>query len=175
MIDQTVFVDGYNILNSWVEARFLMPGELDFTREQLVRHLSSCFAFWGSDCWLVFDAHLVKGGRGNSEPHGEHLRIIFTVEGQTADSFIERSVDEMRTLGKQVTVCTSDWEEQNIVLTRGAHRMSARDLLWRVKRAELEMSNLSKHPKPWQKSWLEDNLPGDVRETLRKMRDKKGE
>jgi hypothetical protein len=166
-------VDGYNIVNNWLEAKFLAPGDLDFARSQLINHLASCFSYWGTDCWLVFDAHLVKGGRINVESETDHLQVIYTAEGQTADSFIERAAAEMQELGRPVVVCTSDWAEQNIALTRGASRLSARDLLWRVRQAEADMSNLSKNPQAWQKSWLEDNLPPDVRNRLRNLRDKK--
>lgn len=173
MTGQLFLIDGYNILNNWVEAKFLQPGELDYVREQLIARLSSSFAYWGEQACLVFDAHLVKGGRVSVEQLNENLQIIFTAEGQTADSFIERTAAELQSLEQPVTVCTSDWAEQNIALTRGANRLSARDLLWRVRQAEAEMSNLSRHPKAWQKSWLEDNLPGEVRDKLRYLRDKK--
>lgn len=172
MNSQITLVDGYNIIRQWQEARFLEAGnDLDPLRERLISHLCSCFSYWGTECWLVFDAHLVAGGKGSSEVRADCLRVFYTQEGQTADSFIERSVAELQALGYQSLVCTSDWAEQNIALTKGALRLSARDLLMRVKQAEQEMSRLSQNPTLWQKSWLEDSLPDQVQRKLREMRD----
>ncbi len=172
MNGQITLVDGYNIIRQWQEARFLDSGnDLDPLREQLITHLCSCFAYWGTECWLVFDAHLVVGGRGSSEVRADCLRVVYTQEGQTADSFIERSVAELQSHGYESVVCTSDWAEQNIALTRGALRLSARDLMIRVKQAEREMSRLSNNPTGWQKSWLEDSLPDQIQRRLREMRD----
>jgi len=172
MNGQITLVDGYNIIRQWQEARFLEPGnDLDPLREQLITHLCSCFAYWGTECWLVFDAHLVAGGQGSCEVRADCLRVFYTADGQTADSFIERSVAELQALGHESIVCTSDWALQNISLTRGALRLSARDLLQRVKQAEKEMSRLSNNPTGWQKSWLEDSLPEQIQRKLRAMRD----
>lgn len=172
MNGQIVLVDGYNIIRQWQEARFLGPGnDLDPVREQLINHLCSCFSYWGTECWLVFDAHLVPGGQGNSESRADCLQVFYTREGQTADAFIERSLGELQSAGHELVVCTSDWAEQNIALTRGAQRLSARDFLLRVRRAEQEMSARSRSPNSWRKSWLEDSLPDHVQQKLRELRD----
>ncbi len=172
MTSQLVLIDGYNIIRQWQEARFLPPGnDLDPLRERLIRHLSSCSAYWDIECWVVFDAHLVPGGSGGVESPAACLQVIYTKEGQTADSFIERAAADVQSTDRDVIVCTSDWAEQNIALTKGAQRLSARDLLVRVRQAEDEIGRLSRSPGNWQKSWLEDSLPSHVQQQLRQMRD----
>ncbi|MGI6359196.1 MAG: NYN domain-containing protein [Bacillota bacterium] len=172
MTSQLVLIDGYNIIRQWQEARFFPPGEdLDPLRERLIKHLCSCFAYWDAECWLVFDAHLVSGGLGCIQSPARCLQVIYTREGQTADSFIERAAAELQSEDRTVTVCTSDWAEQNIALAKGAQRLSARDLLVRVRQAEEEIGKLSNNPGNWQKSWLEDSLPTHVQQQLRRLRD----
>ena len=164
-------VDGYNVSNKWVEVGFLQPGELEFVRQQLITLLSSMASFWGIQCFLVFDAHLVKDNLGASEQINPNLCVIFTAENQTADSVIERLSVGLALAKHTTLVCTSDKAEQNIVLTQGASRISVREFLLEVKQAKREMTHTySRHPATGQRSWLEDCLPPKVREALDDMR-----
>jgi len=81
---------------------------------------------------LVFDAYKVPGGREHVEDRGG-LVIIYTKEAETADQYIEKAAHE---IGKKykVTVATSDAIEQVIVMSAGAIRMSARNLLEEIER-----------------------------------------
>lgn len=169
-----LLVDGYNVSNQWLDAGFLQPGELEFVRQQLINLLSSMAGFWDIQCLLVFDAHLVKENLGSSEQVNPHLCVIFTPENQTADSVIERLSVGLAVAKKTVLVCTSDKAEQNIVLTQGASRISAREFLLEVKQTKQEIKHTySRHPATGQRSWLEDNLPADVRAALNDMRKRK--
>lgn len=169
-----LLVDGYNVSNQWLELGFLQPGELEFVRQQLITLLSSMAGFWGVQCLLVFDAHLVKDNLGSSEQVNPNLCVIFTAENQTADSVIERLSVGLALAKHTTLVCTSDKAEQNIVLTQGASRISSREFLLEVKQAKRDMKhNYSRHPATGQRSWLEDNLPTDVREALDDMRKRK--
>lgn len=169
-----LLVDGYNVSNQWLDTGYLQQGELEFVRQQLITLLSSMAGFWDIQCILVFDAHLVKENLGSSEQVNPHLSVIFTPENQTADSVIERLSVELAATKESVLVCTSDKAEQNIVLAHGASRISAREFLLEVRQAKREISNTySRHPATLQRSWLEDNLPADVRAALNDMRTKK--
>ena len=172
--DQILLVDGYNVQNNWKEAGFLQPGELDFLRQQMATILSSCAAYWDIQCLLVFDAHHVPGNQGSVETISPNLQVLFSAEGQTADSLIERLAADFAEQDVAVSVCTSDWAEQTIALTRGAARISARELLARVRQAKAEMDrHYTRYPLHWQRSWLEEALPEAARRALRQIRDKK--
>lgn len=169
-----LLVDGYNVSQQWINAGFLQPGELDYERQQLITILSSVASYWDIQCLLVFDAHLVKGNPGSTEQMTPHLCVIFTPENQTADSLIERLSVSLAADNKHVLVCTSDLAEQNIVLTRGASRISSREFLLEVKRAKQEINDVyGRHPATTQRSWLEDSLPSDIKKALDDMRKKK--
>lgn len=169
-----LLVDGYNVSQQWLQAGFLQPGELEYVRQQMITILSSIAGYWEIQSFLVFDAHLVKDNQGSSEQVTPHLCVMFTPENQTADSVIERLAYDLAAAKKQVLVCTSDRAEQNLVLTQGASRLSSREFLQEVKRAQAEMrNNYSRHPATSQRSWLEDSLPAHVRTALNDMRKKK--
>lgn len=130
-----LFIDGYNIINSWSIFKDLKEGQLEEARNKLVEIMMEYQHYSGIITIIVFDAHLVKGNSGTKEKYGD-LKVIYTKESETADHYIERKLDEIGRV-KRVRVATSDWMEQQIVLGRGGTRISAREL-------ELEVFNEKK-------------------------------
>ena len=65
---------------------------------------------------LVFDAHKVLGNLEKQDIVG-NIVVVFTKDGETADSYIERVVDE---IGRkvEVVVVTSDSLEQQTIFQR---------------------------------------------------------
>lgn len=74
---------------------------------------------------VVFDAQLVPGVTQSYTKY--QLEVIFTEEGETADSYIERIAGELNNRLTQVTVATSDLAEQWVIFSQGALRTSARN------------------------------------------------
>lgn len=121
-----LFVDGYNIINSWSILKEKQLVSLEEAREELLEILSEYQSYSGIIIIVVFDAHQVKGNTGNEEIY-KGIRVVYTRENETADHFIERTLNEIGRI-KRVRVATSDWMEQQIVLARGGTRISAREL-----------------------------------------------
>ncbi len=127
-----LFVDGYNIINSWELLKEKSQISLEESRNKLLDILAEYHHYSGIVIVVVFDAHLVKGNTGTEEFYNG-IRIVYTKENETADNFIERTLDTIGKI-KRVRVATSDWMEQQIVLSRGGTRISAREL-------EIEINN----------------------------------
>lgn len=125
-IKEYLFVDGYNIINSWERFSKLKKGHLEEARNELIEIMTEYKHYSGIEIIIVFDAHLVKGNSGTKENHNG-LEIIYTKENETADQYIEKKLDEIGRI-KRVRVATSDWMEQQIILGRGGTRISAREL-----------------------------------------------
>ena len=90
----------------------------------------------------MFDAYRVKGGTGKSE-RVNGIDVVFTKEGETADSYIEKlSYD----LGRKhrMKVATSDNLERVLVLGHGAQRLSAVELKWEVEQVHLQIREFLK-------------------------------
>lgn len=121
-----LFVDGYNIINSWGNLKELSNISLELAREELIEVMSEYQTYLGIKVIVVFDAHLVKGSSGLVE-ESKGLKVVYTKENETADQYIEKTLDEIGRI-KRVRVATSDWLEQQIVLGRGGTRISAREL-----------------------------------------------
>ncbi len=121
-----LFVDGYNIINSWEDLRELSLVSLEDAREALLEIMAEYQHYSGIEIHVVFDAHMVRGNNGTEEDH-KGVRVVYTKENELADHYIEKVLDQIGRI-KRVRVATSDWVEQQIVLSRGGTRISAREL-----------------------------------------------
>lgn len=124
--NEYLFVDGYNIINSWDDLRELSSLSLEVAREELIDIMAEYQYYSGTKVIIVFDAHMVKSNSGKSE-NIKGVDVVFTKESETADQYIEKVLDNIGRV-KSVRVATSDWMEQQIILGRGGTRISAREL-----------------------------------------------
>lgn len=123
-----LIVDGYNIMHAWPDLISLMEMSLETARESLIDTMIEYAKSSGEYVILVFDAYDPKGNRTFDDSKG--IDIVFTKEGETADSYIERLVDRLTKRSKKniIRVASSDGMIQNIVLGRGAARISSTEL-----------------------------------------------
>ncbi len=101
-----IIVDGYNVIFAWDELKSLAAQGLDMARDKLLDILANYQGYTKCDLAVVFDAYKVPGGAGSRDSRA-NVRVAYTKEGETADMYIERLVDE---IGKNETVrvVTSD-------------------------------------------------------------------
>ncbi|EAC3864808.1 NYN domain-containing protein, partial [Listeria monocytogenes] len=110
---------------------------LEDAREALLNRLSNYAKYEGLKIIVVFDAQLVPGVTQSYTKY--QLEVIFTEEGETADSYIERIAGELNNRLTQVTVATSDLAEQWVIFSQGALRTSARELYKSVEKTEKDI------------------------------------
>lgn len=166
---RNVFIDGYNVINSWPELKKAKNCSFDSARQALIESLQNYAAFKGYKVVIVFDAHLKPGSIEKKERISENVMVVFTKEGETADSFIEKAVNN---IGRKIEVCvvTSDSLEQQLAFQRGAIRMSSLEFLHEVKDAEqrIRMNTQKKYSE--KRHMLEDRIEGEILEKLEEMR-----
>lgn len=134
-----LIVDGYNVINAWPEL-IAVKDNLEYARDKLVDILSEYGAYKGFRTIIVFDAHMAPG-RGESQCPTAMMEVIYTKEGETADSYIEKLVYELGRREGRIYVVTSDWAEQMFILGAGAYRISARELKKDVAGVKKEISS----------------------------------
>lgn len=165
-----LIIDGYNIINSWTGFFDLSVLSMEEARKKLLDILSDYQGYSGRRIVVVFDAHKVKEGLGSLDIH-DNIKVIFTRENQTADSFIERFVKNYGA-GKIIHVATGDYLEQKTVLQKGGFRMTPSELKIEVIKAKSSSSN--RKTKRRDRDFLENRLSGEQRsifEALRRSRD----
>ena len=106
----------------------------------LVSILSNYQGFRKCVVILVFDAYKVKGNPGSVQTVNG-IKVVYTREAETADTYIERATYELRR-ERRVRVATSDSMEQVIILGHGAMRVSARTFHAEIEQVEGQISAL---------------------------------
>lgn len=140
MKEEILIVDGYNMIGSWPELnRLKQKNQIEEARDLLLEEISDYAAFHGIDAWVIFDAMYVPGLSQSFEKYNCH--VVFTAEGETADSYIEGMIKEQRGVLRNVTVATSDLAEQRVVFHQGAIRQSARELKRDIELTKQQIKN----------------------------------
>ncbi len=164
-----IFIDGYNVLNSWPNLKDLKNISFDGARNKLVDILHNYGSYNDCKVILVFDGHKVAGNIENKEEINKNLSIVFTKDGETADAYIEK---EVHSIGRryEVYVVTSDWLEQQTIFQRGAVRMSSLEFYNEVIRLENKIRVKAANSMNSQKNNLGDNIDEDVLSKLEELR-----
>lgn len=166
---KNIFIDGYNVINSWKELRDGNTGSMENSRAKLIDVLLNYGTYNDYKIFLVFDAHLQAKSLEKREKISNNLIVVFTKEGETADSFIERYVNEIGRKS-EVLVVTSDSLEQQLIFQRGAVRMSSIEFYHEVKKAEQVIRRESEEARYKKRHTLSERIDEKVAEELEKMR-----
>jgi predicted RNA-binding protein with PIN domain len=122
-----LLVDGYNLLNNWPVFARLTAENLAHARDRLADAIANYAAFKGYAPVVVFDAYAAKGAAVVENRPG--VDVVFTAEGETADSYIEKAAYRLLRETRDVFVVTGDFDEQMAILGMGAYRMTAGELI----------------------------------------------
>ena len=166
-----LLIDGYNVINAWKEFAQLRQTSLEHAREILVAGVSQYAAFKGYRAIVVFDALEVAGAAAVETIHG--IQVVYTGEGETADSWIERRAYELGhgPYKAKVFVVTSDYAEQINVLGAGAYRISAREFREDYKKTKKQIAERLRIPRgALNRNELGGRIKGHVLEHLEKIR-----
>lgn len=130
-------IDAYNVINAWPEL-IALRDNLEYARDRLVDILTEYGMFEHYDITVVFDALYTNQQEAVIEIN-KHMRLIYTAEGETADSCIEKLAYNLVRQDKEVYVVTSDYAEQTLILGTGAYRISSLELRRNVRKAKKKM------------------------------------
>jgi predicted RNA-binding protein with PIN domain len=169
-VSDILLVDGYNIINAWPEL-IEFKDNLEHARDKLVDILAGYGAYKDYKVVIVFDAHAAPGSGSVLEILPGSLQVVYTKEGETADSYIERAAYQMVRQGNGVYVVTSDWAEQLTILGAGAWRIPARELRELVLEAEKSIAEgFGKSILNYRRLELQGRLNQEVLKRLNEMR-----
>ena len=138
--DTYIIIDGYNLIFAWELLSNYARLDFSLARDILIRIMCNYTAFHKCKSIIVFDAYKRRGNEGSVEELG-NVTVVYTKEGQTADTYIEKQTHE---LAKKhyVRVVTSDLEEQLIVLGSGGLRVSAREFAEELSKLSEEIDEI---------------------------------
>ncbi|MGI0495059.1 NYN domain-containing protein [Alkalinema pantanalense CENA528] len=169
-----LLVDGYNIVGAWRDLKKIRDRQgLEEARRHLTELMAGFAAYNAYDTQLVFDAQY-RNSPSNREIITRFLSIHYTDQGQTADTYIEKSCADfrydIRKFHQRIIVATNDRAQQLTVVGYGAEWMSAEQLANEV---EFTISHVRRKQKPTQKSsgrFLINSLDPEAQAKLDRLR-----
>jgi predicted RNA-binding protein with PIN domain len=166
---KTIFVDGYNVINSWPNLKQKKDFSFEDARQTLIDKLHNFGVFKACRIIVVFDAHKVVGSLEKKEEVNKNISVIFTKDGETADSYIEKKVNA---LGRkhEIVVVTSDSLEQQTIFQRGAVRMSSLEFYNEVLKVEKSIKIKADKNGISQKNVISDNIDDKIAKMLEEIR-----
>lgn len=138
--EEYVLVDGYNVIFAWENLRLMAADDIAAAREALINILCNYQGYRKCEMILVFDAYKVRGSHREVE-QVNGISIVYTKEAETADTYIEKTSQQLAK-NHRVRVVTSDGMEQLIILGNGALRVSSRAFYEEIREAEEEIRAL---------------------------------
>ncbi len=138
--EEYIFIDGYNFIFAWDELRKSSEKDFSLARDVLVRLMCDYTAFRKCKAVIVFDAYKRRGGEGSVEKYGE-VTVVYTKEGETADSYIEKETKKLAERHR-VRVVSSDFEEQRIILGNGGLRVSTKEFALELKQLDADIKEM---------------------------------
>ncbi len=132
MRTEYLLVDGYNIIYAWKNLNKIAQYNLEEARFKLLEIMCNYQGYRGNNVIVVFDAYKVKKHKSKVEQY-KNITVVYTKEKETADMYIEKiTQDYVKANEYNVKVATSDRTEQTIILSKGALRVSARELKYEI-------------------------------------------
>jgi uncharacterized protein len=166
-----LIVDGYNLMHADDELEALMRQDLEAARERLLSELEEYCAREERTAEVVFDA-AGRGGPATSEQRASLLKVTYTAEGQSADSYIEKLAyrEPEGSRGKALLI-TGDYDQQKIASGAGLLRMSSREFVLEMRRSHEEATEaLRERGGRPHRGTLAARLPEDVKAALERLR-----
>ncbi len=164
-----IFVDGYNVINSWSNLKKEKEINLDSARQKLTDILHNYGAVNDCRITIVFDGHKVAGNIESKYEYSKNVITVFTKDGETADAYIEKEVNN---IGRkyEVYVVTSDSLEQQTVFQRGAIRVSSIEFYSQVFTSYEATRKSYKKTYHKNRNTLEDNIDEEILKKLEAIR-----
>jgi uncharacterized protein len=136
-----ILVDGYNVIKNNLMFRAMEQKSLAESRNLLIRQLQNRYRHTIHRVIVVFDG----AGRHEQVGHEEHIRIIYSCTGETADSVIKRLSAEARAVGRAVEMYSDDEDVRRTVVEQGGEIQTTSHLMKQVHAAPRDVAIRSQH------------------------------
>jgi predicted RNA-binding protein with PIN domain len=136
-----ILVDGYNVIKNNAMFQMLETRSLASARDILVKQLKNRYRHTMFRVIVVFDGN----GAHEQVSHDEHIRIIFSRQGETADRVIARLAAEARAHGREIIAYSDDIEVQQSVMEQGGKKHTTHFLTKRLNAPPQDVEARSRH------------------------------
>jgi predicted RNA-binding protein with PIN domain len=159
-MEADILVDGYNVIKNNLMFQALETRSLAEARNLLVRQLKNRYRHTTHRVIVVFDGN----GKKEQISHDDHIRIIFSRHGETADSVIARLATEAREAGRKVEMYSDDTEVQHNVVEQGGSVRTTSQLTRQFNAAPRDVALRSMHRQAMRRQYGIDPMYKDETE-----------
>jgi predicted RNA-binding protein with PIN domain len=168
---ETLIIDGYNLIYAGDDLKELMRDDPEAAREKLLAEVEEYCAREERTAEVVFDAAGRKGPVSH-EDHSGFLKVTYTAEGRSADSYIEKlAYQSPGGPADSVMLVTGDYDQQKVAAGTGLLRMSSREFLLEMRESRgvaLERDR-RRSGRPWRVN-LGKRLPDSTKSALEQLK-----
>ncbi|GCF11343.1 NYN domain-containing protein [Dictyobacter arantiisoli] len=136
-----ILVDGYNVIKNNAMFKYVEDKSQAEARNLLIKQLKNRYRNTTDRVVVVFDG---KGAREQMQ-HIDHICVIYSCAGETADSVIVRLASEAQERGVEVMMYSDDGEVKQNVFKHGGHTLTTQGLVSSLNAAPKELAQLSEH------------------------------
>ncbi|MBV9616166.1 MAG: NYN domain-containing protein [Ktedonobacteraceae bacterium] len=168
-----ILVDGYNVIKNNLMFRAMETKSLAEARMLLLRQLQNRYRHTTHRVIVVFDGD----GKHEQVSHAEHIRIVYSRYGETADSVIKRLSHEARLAGRVVEMYSDDEDVRHTVAEQGGKIETTSHLMRQVQAAPRDVAIRSQYRRQMRRIYgidtpykLEDELEPDYPSSRKKKK-----
>ncbi|GAC1616840.1 MAG: hypothetical protein NVS4B9_06490 [Ktedonobacteraceae bacterium] len=136
-----ILVDGYNVIKNNIMFQMVESKNLAEARNILIKQLKNRYRNTPFRVIVVFDGNDKK----EQTLYEDHIRIIFSRHGETADRVIARLAAEARQKGSSVQLYSDDGEVQHNVVEQGGSAHTTHQLTKALNAAPRDVEIRSQH------------------------------
>lgn len=136
-----ILVDGYNVIKNNLMFRAVEAKSLAESRHLLIRQLQNRYRHTTHQVIVVFDG----SGKHEQVSNEEHIRVIYSRYGETADSVIKRLSAEALAKGRRVEMFSDDEDVRQTVVEQGGKIQTTSHLMKQVHAAPRDVAIRAQH------------------------------
>ncbi|GCE13592.1 NYN domain-containing protein [Tengunoibacter tsumagoiensis] len=136
-----ILIDGYNVIKNNAMYQAVESKNIANARTILLTQLKNRYRHTPYHIIVVFDGNDKK----EQISHDDHIRIIFSRYGETADSVIARIAREARQAGHTTTLYSDDGEVKESVKDQGGNAKTTHQLTTHLNAAPSDVATRSHH------------------------------
>ena len=136
-----ILIDGYNVIKKNPMFQMLEIKNMAVARDTLIRQLKNRYRQTTCQVIVVFDGNDAR----EQMRHDDHIRIIFSRHGETADRVIARLASEARHAGRNVLLFSDDGEVRENVTEQGGRAQTTHQLTTHLTAAPRDVAIRAQH------------------------------
>jgi len=163
-----ILIDGYNVIHHSPSLKALLSRSVSRAQSELIKMVVSYCCLVEMKGYVVFDAY--RRPAGEEREISPLVKVIYTGEGKTADSYIENFIAKNKSRYSLIYVITSDYSQGMTVLDKCILPVSPRNFLQELESSRKFIQKRYSPSTPFTHHLLSDDLREKIQERLNKRK-----